>query len=266
MDVNTGPQVVHYVPIATTVLSAIFCGILLHRYRVKGQGAHLLWWAGGILCYGLGTATESAVTLLGNSPLLNKSWYIAGALLGGYPLAQGSVYLLLPRRTAHLLTAATVPFIIVFSALVVLSPVNFDALEAHRPSGKVLGWSWIRAFTPLINTYAVVFLIGGAMLSAVRFAQRTGTGHRAVGNSLIAFGALLPAIGGGMTKFGRVEWLYVCEFLGLLFIWAGYGCCVRRTQTRRIEFATMPAAPSAWAVAPAIAARSEAPTPPTAAR
>ena len=31
------------------------------------------------------------VTLFGNSPALNKAWYIAGALLGGYPLAQGSV-------------------------------------------------------------------------------------------------------------------------------------------------------------------------------
>ncbi len=228
MTETSAPQFVHYIPIATTALSAVFCGILLNRYRVKGKGAHLLWWAGGIFCYGLGTGLESAITLLGNSPALNKGWYIAGALLGGYPLAQGSVYLLLPRRTANVLSLLTVPFIIVFSVLVVLSPVNLEALQAFRPSGKVLGWSWIRAFTPIINMYAVVFLIGGAMLSAVRFAQRVGTGHRAVGNALIAFGALLPGIGGSMTKFGYVEWLYVCECLGLLFIWAGYACCVRR--------------------------------------
>lgn len=69
------------------------------------------------------------------------------------------------------------------------------------------------------------------MFSAVRFAQKSGTGHRAVGNALIAFGALLPAVGGGMTKFGYVEWLYVCEFLGLLFIWAGYASCISRPIT-----------------------------------
>src|SRR3990170_8499334 len=123
-EVTMHARPVHHVPIATTILSAIFCGVLLRRYSLKGTGAHLLWWAGGIACYGLGTATESMVTLFGNSPALNKAWYIAGALLGGYPLAQGSVYLLLHRRTAHLLTALTVPFIDVFSFLVILSPLN----------------------------------------------------------------------------------------------------------------------------------------------
>ena len=228
MEPISQPHAVHYIPIATTFLSLLFCGVLLRRYQLKGRGAHLLWWAGGIFCYGLGTAVESAVTLLGNSPSLNKAWYIAGALLGGYPLAQGSVYLHLSRRTAHVLTAITVPFIVIFSVLVALSPVNIQALQSYRPSGAVLGWSWVRAFTPLINLYAVLFLVGGALLSAVRFAQRRDTKHRAIGNSLIAFGALLPAIGGGMTKLGHVEWLYVGEFVGLLFIWAGYAACVSR--------------------------------------
>jgi len=203
-EITTSPETVHYVPIATTILSAVFCGVLLNRYRVKGQGAHLLWWAGGIFCYGLGTGLEGAITLLGNSPFLNKSWYIAGALLGGYPLAQGSVYLLLPRRTAHVLTGLTVPFIVVFALLVVLSPVNLDALEAFRPSGRVLRWGWIRAFTPVINSYAMFFLVGGAMLSAVRFAQRSSTVHRAAGNALIAWGALLPAI--SVRRRSLVTW------------------------------------------------------------
>jgi hypothetical protein len=181
-----------------------------------------------VLCYGLGTALESSVTLFGNSPGLNKAWYIAGALLGGYPLAQGTVYLLLRRKTAHLLSAATVPFIVVFSILVVLSPLNVELLEPHRPGGKALEWSWVRYFTPIINLYAVFFLIGGAMLSAVRYSKQIGTANRAIGNALIAFGALLPAIGGSAAKFGRVEWLYVGEFAGILFIWAGYACCVAR--------------------------------------
>lgn len=221
------PSFVHYIPIATTVLSAVFCGVLIRRYRFKGQGTHLLWWAGGIACYGLGTALESLITLLGNTPTLNKLWYIAGALLGGYPLAQGSVYLHLKKRTAHMLSAMTVPFIIFFSVMVLLSPANMEFLQAHRPSGKVLEWGWVRYFTPIINIYAMFFLIGGAALSAMRFSRHVETADRAKGNALIAFGALLPAIGGSATKFGHVEWLYVCEFLGLLCIWMGYGLCVR---------------------------------------
>jgi len=220
---------VHYVPIATTLLSAIFSFILLRRFIRKGSGLHLLWWGCGIAVYGIGTAFEAAITLAGNSVALTKGWYIAGALLGGYPLAQGSVYLLMKRSTANWLTALTIPFIIFASVLVALSPVEYAALESHRPSGAVLGWSWIRLMTPFINTYAVVFLIGGAIYSAIKYRQRTepGAGHRAIGNFLIAFGATLPGIGGTMAKAGIVEALYVGEFVGLLFIWAGFEVNVR---------------------------------------
>ena len=82
---------VHYLPIATTVIAVPFVVSLLRRYRERGSGAHLLWWAAGVACFGLGTGLESTVTLFGNSVALNKAWYVAGALLGAYPLAQGTV-------------------------------------------------------------------------------------------------------------------------------------------------------------------------------
>lgn len=74
-------------PLGTTLLSAIFFTVLLNRYLERRSGSYLLWWALGIFAYGLGTALESSITLFGNSIALTKAWYIAGALLGGYPLA-----------------------------------------------------------------------------------------------------------------------------------------------------------------------------------
>lgn len=224
-----GPAAVHFVPLATTALSAVFLAVLLRRWLRRRSGPHLLWWAAGIAAYGLGTGLESAITLTGNTPALTKAWYVAGALLGGYPLAQGSVYLLLRRRTAHVLTAVSLPFLALAAVAVLLSPVDLGAMEAHRPSGAVLGWQWVRLLTPFVNLYAVVFLIGGAILSAWRYFRSTaeGSGARALGNASIAFGAILPGVGGGMAKAGMVEALYVGEFVGLLFIWAGYALCVR---------------------------------------
>jgi hypothetical protein len=226
-------QPIHYLPVATTALSLAFLLVLLNRYRVRRSGPHLLWWAAGIAAYGLGTALESAITLNGNTIALTKAWYIAGALLGGYPLAQGTVYLLLQRRTAHVLSAVTVPFIIGASVLVVLSPVSADALEAHRPSGAILSWQWVRLLTPFINLYAVVFLVGGAIYSAARYALRGDAMNRAIGNSLIAIGAVLPGVGGAMAKADLVEGLYVGEFIGLLLIWAGYAACVHEPRPAR---------------------------------
>ena len=225
--VTAQAEPIHYLPIATTAIAAAFFAVLVRRYLVRHGGLHLLWWAGGIFAYGLGTALEATITVAGNSLALTKAWYIAGALLGGYPLAQGTVYLLLPRRTAHVLTAITVPYLLVMAVLVLLSPVNIEALLPHKPSGSILGWTWVRAMTPLLNGYAALFLIGGAIYSAVKYARKTGGGNRALGNSLIAFGALLPGVGGGMAKAGIVEALYLGEFVGLIFIWAGYAACVR---------------------------------------
>ena len=218
---------VHYLPIATTVLAVFFCTALVRHRLEKGTGAHLTWWAIGVGCYGAGTLLESWITLGGNSVALTKAWYVAGALLGAYPLAQGTVFLLVERRKANVLTAVTLPIAVVLAVLVVLSPADVDALEVHRPSGDVLAWTWVRAYTPILNLYAVVFLVGGAIQSSLRYWRTRTESARAVGNALIAVGAILPAIGGGMAKAGVVEALYVAELVGLLLIWAGYRACSR---------------------------------------
>lgn len=215
---------VHYLPILTTVLAIFFATSLFRRWQRK-RSPHLAWWALGITTYGLGTALESAITLGGNTVFLTKFWYIAGALLGGYPLAQGSLYLSWPRRVADRLTIASALFVAVAALLVIVSPVNLAALEPHRPSGAVLGWSWIRLLTPFINLYAVFFLIGGAIVSAWRHYRYRGHSYRATGNALIALGAILPGIGGSMAKAGVVEALYVGEFVGLIIIWMGDRVC-----------------------------------------
>ena len=191
---------------------------------MKG-GTHLFWWAAGVFSYGLGTFAESLITLHGNTPFLNKFWYVAGAFLGGYPLAQGSVYFHLKKKTADILTAITLPFIIISAILVFLSPVNTNLLEAHRPSGASLEWQWIRLLTPFINTYSVIFLIGTALWSAIRYTKIENGKYRAIGNALITFGAILPGVGGGMAKAGIVEALYVGEFVGIILIYAGYKVC-----------------------------------------
>lgn len=221
-----GIQPVHYLPILTTVFSVFFLFDIGGRYLSKG-GTHLLWWAIGIFTYGLGTFLESLITLTGNTPMKNRAWYVAGAILGGYPLAQGSVYLHLKKRTANILSAMTVPFIVFAAVCVFLSPVNSALLESFRPSGAALEWQWVRLLTPFINTYSAIFLIGSAAYSAIRYSKIENGRNRAVGNVLITVGALLPGIGGGMAKWGIVEALYIGEFIGIILIWIGYRVCLR---------------------------------------
>ncbi len=213
---------VHFIPIATTIIATVFTVVLVQRWRVRRSGPHLLWWALGAATFAAGTVTESITTLAGWNELTFRWWYVTGALLGGAPLAQGTVYLLLPRRIANALSAALVTVIVVAAVCVFLSPVNAALAEPHRLSGQVLEWQWVRGFSPFINLYALIFLVGGAFWSAYRYAGQPSMRHRVTGNVLIAVGALLPGIGGTFTRFGLVEVLYVTEFIGLALIIAGF--------------------------------------------
>ena len=221
------PTLVHYIPVATTILAIPFSLEIFRRWRAHPERLHLLWWAIGVGVYGVGTFTEAWTTLFGWSPAIFRAWYISGALLGGAPLAQGSVYLLMKRKTAHVLTALLIGYVVVASVAVMLSPIDFAAVEPHRLTGRVFGWPWVRLFSPVVNLFAVVFLIGGAVLSALRYSTDPLNRHRMWANVLIAVGAILPGIGGTATRMGHTEVLYVTELIGLVLTWTGYRISVR---------------------------------------
>lgn len=229
---------IYYLPIATTILTIVFARAIYRRYVQRGRtGNHLLWWTIGVLTYGMGTFAEAYITLLGWNPVIFKFWYIAGALLGGAPLATGTVWLLLKPETARYFTGALVGVVIVPSFYVILSPIDMAVVDPHLPSGRAFGWQWVRDFSPFINTYAVIFLVGGALLSAWRYykAARASEGfmaglaqNRFVGNTFIAVGAILPAIGGASSRAGHTEVLYILELIGIILIGLGYWFNIRR--------------------------------------
>lgn len=213
-------DITHYIPIVTTVIAIAFAITFYGRWRRKPVGVYLLWWAIGGVAYGAGTLCESLTTLFGWHIVVFKLWYIVGALLGGAPLAQGTIYLMLPRKTANILTIILVVYVAIASVFIALSPVNTALVQQYELSGKVFAWSWVRDFSPLTNTYALVGLAGGAILSALQY-RKQGAHERVWGNVLIAVGAILPGIGGSFTRLGHVEVLYVTEIIGILTIWVG---------------------------------------------
>ncbi|MDJ0952182.1 MAG: hypothetical protein QNJ81_00755 [Acidimicrobiia bacterium] len=218
MDTNP----IHYLPVITTVVAVFFARTLYFRWREKPSARYLLWWMIGVALYGLGTLAEALTTLFGWSEGVFRLWYVAGALLGGAPLALGTTYLLLSQKLADRFAVALVTYIAAASAFVIATPIDLSLVEPDRLSGAVMEWQWVRLFSPLVNLYAVVFLVGGAIYSAVRYYRAGDAGSRVRGNVLIAVGAILPGFGGSFARAGMVEVLYVTELLGLILIWAGF--------------------------------------------
>lgn len=227
---------IEYIPIFTTLFSAYFFREIFRHYQYR-KTTYLLWWSLGVLTFGLGTVAESINILIGWSIPNVRYWYIVGALLGGFPLAQGSVYLLMKKRFADISSVFFVSLIIVSSVFVILTPIiipdNFD----YKLTGKVFEWKWVRYFSPLINLYAFVFLVGGAIYSAIKYYRQGIKEAPFRGNIFIAIGGLLPGIGGSFTRAGYVEVLYVTEFIGLILIYCGYRIIkINKAEIGKMEF------------------------------
>lgn len=212
----------YYIPIATSLFSLFFFIELFQHWRKHPASIHVLWWTIGIFFYGAGTVTESIHAVTGYSPVLFKAWYILGAISGAAPLAQGTVYLVLKKKAADILTVVLVSVIVTASVLVILSPLKQVAGNDIKLGGYLLEWSFIRGITPFINIYAFIFLVGGAVYSAVQYYRTMIDKSKFWGNVLIATGGLLPGIGGSASKFGYIEVLYITEFIGICLIHAGY--------------------------------------------
>jgi hypothetical protein len=214
-----------YLPMLSTIISACFAWAIFARYRRKPEAYQLLWWGIGIVTYGVGTLIESVNTLVGWSAPLFKAWYIAGALLGGAPLAIGTIYLLWGKRAGHAAVVLLCLTVGITSIFVILSPIKMELVDPHMLSSRVLGWQAIRRVSPFINSAAFLFLVGGAAHSAIRFFKHPESRNVSVGNIYIAIGALLPGIGGMGSRMGHTELLYIGEFIGVILIWLGYKTC-----------------------------------------
>lgn len=214
-------MIVEYLPIVTTVFSCYFLAQIMRHYQANSK-PYLLWWAIGVFTFGFGTATESINALFGWNELNFRLWYISGALLGGFPLAQGSVYLLMSKKFSKLSSIIAISVIVVASVCVLLSPTSLPNDFDGKLGGKVLDWQWVRYFSPFINTYSFIFLVGGAVYSAIIYARQHSKEKRFIGNIFIAVGALLPGIGGSFTRAGYVNVLFVTELIGLMLIYVGY--------------------------------------------
>jgi hypothetical protein len=219
-------NIIHYIPILTTIFSAyFFVEIYKHwnlRKNSRSGAGHLFWWMLGVFFFGAGTLTESIYTLNGYTEWNFKAWYIFGAFLGGAPLAQGTIYLLMKKKTADRLTILLISVVLIGSVFVILSPINQEMIDYHKPFGAMLEWQKVRLISPFINIYAAIFLIGGAIYSAVKYKKYPEFKARYHGNIMIAIGAILPGIGGSMTRYGITEALYITEFVGLVLIFIGY--------------------------------------------
>ena len=223
----------------SALLSFVCCTLVLHRWWNKRR-PHLLAWGLGLLLYAIGTTCQVILALVW-SPVAFALWYWSGAIMVAPVLGQGAVFLLWRRGSiarnlnmALLLVAAmTLPWTLLFT--------EFNAaawqegrdmttiFKDHYENGVLIegimrgGISGtVRFFSPVMNSWGTLSLVGGALYSAILFRRKQILPNRVYGNVLIALGGLLPAFGGLMLRLGDPSFKYLGEMLGVALIFAGY--------------------------------------------
>jgi len=220
-------------PLASTIMSAVFAVILLRRYAQRG-GKHLLIWGIAMIMYGLGTFAEFYLSLAWSATIF-RLWYLCGATLVAAWLGQGTIHLLVrkPHVADILLVVLTVASVIAAIHLFA-TPLNENIFDASVPvshqyatnSAKglvgLMPEGGVRSYSFLFNIYGTVALVGGALYSAYIFWRKRIMPQRVLGNVFIALGGLAPALGGTLARAGATEFLYLSELIGVVVIFIGF--------------------------------------------
>lgn len=211
-----------YVPLLTCLVSLVFGITVLDQYFARRKPYQLLW-AIGLLMYSLSTFTEFWWNTAGHVDFLYRLWYLAGAVLVAAYLGQGTLYLLLRRRPAHIIMALLGILTLYATVRIFSAPVDISGLTKLTGVG-VMPEDLRFIVAPLANIFGTLALIGGAIYSAIIFLRKRILPHRVTANILIALGAMLPAIGGVHISLpgGNIELFFVSELLGVIIMFFGF--------------------------------------------
>lgn len=215
------------IPLITSIVSLIFAHTVLDQFFARRKPFQLVW-AVGLLMYSIAAGSEFWMESQGvlESELAYRLWYLVGAIFVAAWLGMGTLYLLLRRRTAHVVMGILMAGSVYAVFAVLGADLDFSNLEtiegAVIVSGKAMP-SYLRGLTPVFNIFGTLALVGGAVYCAWIFWRKRILPHRVVSNVLIAVGAILPAAGGtSLRAGGSIEAFYILELVGIVIIFVGF--------------------------------------------
>ena len=247
------------VSIVGTVVTGVFTFLVFRRWlekRREGKSApHLLAWSIGLTMYFLGMLSQ-IVLYFAWSPFFFALWYWSGGLMVAAWLGQGTLYLMLRKGNI----ARNVQMVLILVSLMTL-PMTFmtqfrsenwhlhsDMTQIYRDVTQGEGdqklivtpgifpsetRGTVRFFSPIMNIWGTIALVGGAIYSAVLFRRKQIMRDRMLGNLLIAAGGLFPAFGGALIRLGDPSFKYIGELTGAVLIFIGFMMASRAVDELR---------------------------------
>jgi glucan phosphoethanolaminetransferase (alkaline phosphatase superfamily) len=185
-------------PLAATIVSLIFAATVLDQYFARRKAFQFVW-AIGLFMFALSSGSAFWIEAWGLNETAYQLWYLFGAVLVAAYLGMGTLYLLVWRSIAHIIMAILLVASF-YAAFQVFTATILDLGALLGLSGEAMPGD-VRLLTPFFNIFGTIALVGGAAYSAWVFWRRRAMPHRVVSNILILVGAMLPAMGGTLSRF-----------------------------------------------------------------
>lgn len=208
----------------------IFAAYVLQRY-VARRKLYNLFWGTGLAMFAVASLSGALLTFGWNS-FFFFTWYYFGALITAAWIGQGTVYLLMRKRRAHVLSVILITASIIAAVMLlrIMPDLDTSAFTSSESIGEqyrdimpaIDEGGYVRLATPFFNVYGLVTLVGGALWSSYLFWRKRVLPNRVIGNVLIAAGALVIASAGVLTRMGLGSVLYFGELVAAIMMFAGF--------------------------------------------
>ncbi|MGH2535828.1 MAG: hypothetical protein ACRDHL_00365 [Candidatus Promineifilaceae bacterium] len=219
-----------WLPFLSTAIMLVFTGYVLERYLSRRR-PYFLFWALGLAMFAAGSFGEAYLALRWSAAIFFV-WYFFGAVLNAAWIGHGTVWLLARPRLSRLLTVVLVvgSLIALYLMLQIMPRLDVTAFTPELPISKqyqeimpaIDAGATVRQTTPFFNIYGLLTLVGGALWSTFLFWRKRILPNRALGNILIAAGALSIGFASTLTRLGNGEYLYVGELVAAVLMFVGF--------------------------------------------
>jgi hypothetical protein len=211
-------------PSSAALVSALFATLVLRSWAVR-RGPHLVAWGVALAMFAVASLSAGIGMLAGWNEGLFRAYYLFGAIVNVPFLALGTIYLLTPRKVAHVCTAAVVVLSVGAAVDVFEVSVNVAALATNGipPASEVLPES-IRTLSRIFSFSGFFVVVGGAVWSAIRLVRQRGPHLRrlASANLLIALGTTVTATASGFARYQRGSIFSVGLLVGVSLMFFGF--------------------------------------------
>lgn len=181
---------------------------------------HIAAYAAGMTLFAIATSCLFIGVTFGWTGTVYRTFFLFGAVLNIPLLALGSMFLIVGRRSGHVMTIAVGAITAIATTLTVTAPFEHSLPESGVPHDMFATGFGPRLFAIIGGAGGATILIVLSLVSLFRFWRR----DRGIvwGNGLILAGTMSAASGGTALALGEASLFAFSLLLAVSFIWAGY--------------------------------------------